>query len=880
MEPEIGVVQILPQPRQPLKAVIWTIYSVISVGLIVTIAAVLSNQSDKPSQEETPSETTTTPIVFAMKDTSATSQVSQETTTTTVAQDNVPRRRVLLGPYAGNKSRSGRPLSPRPKQLVIITLEEVVAYECYFEAGIKDVTWLRNSDVEIVYRDGHLGDKAIVMDVTDGLTYPASNLHDCHADGRRVLKSGNHEDDLTTTSEDDPATLFQQHVATTWNCYRDPVRQDAECRYSVRILSSATDKGPTRSAVELVSTELSQGRQRYGYVRRGPISHRRTYSIKPVGNEEISDNASLCTMKTLEEYDLTWNSQWIQPKYTFSVSEACPTHRLSWTDEFTFDSVEHQYRDVRLPTTFHLYPVTGESITRRDADKANGKLSIPQHDHPAASFQTMLGSIVQSPPASSYQAPSIDRRRSAENNEATRCVPLMQQRGTTADSNSGAGDCEGERRPHQRVRTPSDFVAETSALDRRHVQEASGDGPRESNYARRSEDIVGGGSRSGEKRKRARVKYAFESARIGKTPWILHTIVHFSSLHNISVLNMAISRSNTLNRESKTHEVHHGSGNWNPRSSRLFKPLLADDLYVTRILAAKVDSEDEATAYFVAAPVANVSRRFLYKMKVVYPPLEYPTLEPVRCLTCLEENNPMSLKERVSRRYPRCIWSDVLMSHTAENYILNCRGPKLPWTAIISTPSNRIIRRLDTWSEFRSWHRSKSHPQQHEFELGLKDGFQARVSLHVPFDWKNKFGECRRKLRLLLRLANEQDGQLVNAQFDLSLTTFLTGVKGYAVIYSSSELVTALRKKLYKRQYLSPLTRRLRGRNFALLTEKSKHGARHHYEDNLLGLLVRHGVEFEHRRYGNDCSSRLGLYEDLSSYFDRCFERQYTIRGL
>lgn len=97
---------------------------------------------------------------------------------------------------------------------------------------------------------------------------------------------------------------------------------------------------------------------------------------------------------------------------------------------------------------------------------------------------------------------------------------------------------------------------------------------------------------------------------------------------------------------------------------------------------------------------------------------------------------------------------------------------------------------------------------------------------------------------------------------------------------SSSELVTALRKKLYKRQYLSPLARRLRGRDFALFTGKSKHGARRHYEDNLLGLLTRHGVGFEHRRYGDNCSSRLRLYEDLSAYFDRCFERQYMIRGV
>lgn len=68
-------------------------------------------------------------------------------------------------------------------------------------------------------------------------------------------------------------------------------------------------------------------------------------------------------------------------QYTFSISEACPTHRLSWTDEFTFNTIEHQYRDAGLPVISHLYPVTKKSITRRDADKDNGEAAIERFRH-------------------------------------------------------------------------------------------------------------------------------------------------------------------------------------------------------------------------------------------------------------------------------------------------------------------------------------------------------------------------------------------------------------------------------------------------------------------------------------------------------------------
>lgn len=104
------------------------------------------------------------------------------------------------------------------------------------------------------------------------------------------------------------------------------------------------------------------------------------------------------------------------------------------------------------------------------------------------------------------------------------------------------------------------------------------------------------------------------------------------------------------------------------------------------------------------------------------------------------------------------------------------RGPELPWTALVSTSSNLVIHSQAGPESLQS---RISQPLKHEFEVELAGGFQARIRLHMPPEQQNN--ECP---RLLLRLGERQDGQLVNAEFDgLSLTTYLTTVRGYAVLY-------------------------------------------------------------------------------------------------
>ena len=50
---------------------------------------------------------------------------------------------------------------------------------------------------------------------------------------------------------------------------------------------------------------------------------------------------------------------------------------------------------------------------------------------------------------------------------------------------------------------------------------------------------------------------------------------------------------------------------------------------------------------------------------------------------------------------------------------------------------------------------------------------------------KDGEGKCKDRVKLLLRIAKRQDQQMVNAKFELSLVTYLTTVKRYAVLYVS-----------------------------------------------------------------------------------------------
>lgn len=103
---------------------------------------------------------------------------------------------------------------------------------------------------------------------------------------------------------------------------------------------------------------------------------------------------------------------------------------------------------------------------------------------------------------------------------------------------------------------------------------------------------------------------------------------------------------------------------------------------------------------------------------------------------------------------------------------------------MVSSETNEIIYRLNNQERSRDWYASRPRPVSREFNVKLDAQHNARVRLHLPSDWSDDT-ECNERLRILLRIGDEQNDQLVNAQFDFSLMNYLTTVKGYAVVYVS-----------------------------------------------------------------------------------------------
>ena len=97
-----------------------------------------------------------------------------------------------------------------------------------------------------------------------------------------------------------------------------------------------------------------------------------------------------------------------------------------------------------------------------------------------------------------------------------------------------------------------------------------------------------------------------EPVVIGATDWLLHGVLQprNDSLHRTTI-GLAVSKKETLDRDRDTAS----SSTWMPHASNTYKPLVANDIWVMRVLNVKVNGEDEALAYFLAAPVANFSRR-------------------------------------------------------------------------------------------------------------------------------------------------------------------------------------------------------------------------------------------------------------------------------
>ena len=134
----------------------------------------------------------------------------------------------------------------------------------------------------------------------------------------------------------------------------------------------------------------------------------------------------------------------------------------------------------------------------------------------------------------------------------------------------------------------------------------------------------------------------------------------------------------------------------------------------------------------------------------------------IDCLTC---SNVSQL--------PVCLYASVVLSPDYRSYILHCLGPNIPYTAVFSLPSGRLVRVLDSNQDVKLALAGKDLPFSQVLEVRPEGGGERtiRVKLLVPPGVREKEGE---RTGLILML-----GQEGSARWTCDLDCLVVG-EGYA----------------------------------------------------------------------------------------------------
>uniref|UniRef100_A0ABD2XB77 Uncharacterized protein n=1 Tax=Trichogramma kaykai TaxID=54128 RepID=A0ABD2XB77_9HYME len=161
-----------------------------------------------------------------------------------------------------------------------------------------------------------------------------------------------------------------------------------------------------------------------------------------------------------------------------------------------------------------------------------------------------------------------------------------------------------------------------------------------------------------------------ESLRICNSEWYLQKLTDTSENAKRQMVHLAIARRNEDESEKTVKLLTKGH-----------------KIVLKELLAVRLVTKDEVVVYFTAAPLNSYGYKYLYSMRIAFPPKDDNTLEPVQCHTCLEsgtnddddddddDNKNDALLPVVGQR-TQCSWADVEFSSDALHYIIDCWSAK------------------------------------------------------------------------------------------------------------------------------------------------------------------------------------------------------------
>ncbi|XP_059088901.1 dipeptidyl peptidase 4-like isoform X2 [Tigriopus californicus] len=153
--------------------------------------------------------------------------------------------------------------------------------------------------------------------------------------------------------------------------------------------------------------------------------------------------------------------------------------------------------------------------------------------------------------------------------------------------------------------------------------------------------------------------------------------------------------------------------------------------------------EPRHLVYFIANQPGSPGVRHLFQIgdnhfhKEADSPIDMELSPSLQCLTCALKNNslythndsnPLELNANFS-----CDFTKVDLSPEKDFYVLNCLGPRVPFSAVISLPNNNPVILLDSNTELEEVLSNTALPVSQDFEVALPGtNVPAQVRLLLP----------------------------------------------------------------------------------------------------------------------------------------------------
>ncbi|KAG1652987.1 Inactive dipeptidyl peptidase 10 [Nymphon striatum] len=178
---------------------------------------------------------------------------------------------------------------------------------------------------------------------------------------------------------------------------------------------------------------------------------------------------------------------------------------------------------------------------------------------------------------------------------------------------------------------------------------------------------------------------------------------------------------------------------------------------VTQLLAY---SNELKTIYYISTLEGKSGQRHLFSVSEE----TFPHPRRPKCLTC-------DLGDE-------CLYNNAIFSPDTKYYVLECLGPRVPYTALYKTDGNLKLMVMDSNDELYSSVNNRAMPQLLSYQVPLPDNYKAEVRLQLPPDYRSTDVI---RYPLLVFVYGGPSSQIVSQKFEINWGSYLASQKSIIV---------------------------------------------------------------------------------------------------